>query len=205
LLLTPLGLLRIPVLPFAITTLHIPVIIGGCLLGWKQGAFLGGMFGLASFINNSFIAPGPFSFVFTPFYSMPQRAPELLGNANEIVLSGNFWSILICFIPRIMVGIVAGLTYKLLSKNQTTKYFGAGLAGILGSITNTLLVMGGIALFFGNDFAFARGVIGGIPITMTEIFLATIATNAIGELAVAVVTTIAVVIPLSKMFKTKNG
>ena len=75
------------------TIIHIPVIIGAILLGPARGAFLGGIFGLTSMINNTF-NPNLTSFVFSPFYS--------LGNVH-----GNFKSLMICFVPRILIGVVA--------------------------------------------------------------------------------------------------
>ena len=73
------------------TIIHIPVIIGAILLGPARGAFLGGIFGLTSMINNTF-NPNLTSFVFSPFYS--------LGNVH-----GNFKSLMICFVPRILIGV----------------------------------------------------------------------------------------------------
>ena len=43
---TPLGYLPLGVL--RPTTIHIPVILGSILLGWKKGAALGGLFGLST-------------------------------------------------------------------------------------------------------------------------------------------------------------
>ena len=51
------------------TIIHVPVIIGAILLGPARGAFLGGIFGLTSMINNTF-NPNLTSFVFSPFYSL---------------------------------------------------------------------------------------------------------------------------------------
>ena len=56
---TPLGLIPITPLMKA-TTLHIPVIIGAILLGPADGAILGGVFGIMSFISiltNTIIPP----------------------------------------------------------------------------------------------------------------------------------------------------
>ena len=80
----PLGVTRA-------TIVHIPVIIGSILLGPKMGAVLGGLFGLTSFINNSFISPNITSFTFTPLYSVGE-------------FHGNVWSLVICFVPRILLG-----------------------------------------------------------------------------------------------------
>ena len=188
--------------PFTITTLQIPVIIGASLLGWKQGAILGGMFGLASFINNSFIAMGPLSFAFTPFYSIP---PDLQG--ASVVPGGNFWSIVICFVPRIMVGVVAGLIFKLFANIPKTKMIAGGLAGFFGSLTNTILVLGGIFLFFGNDYSAVKSIIDinagktTIPVTMIDIILLTISTNGLLEIIASTILCGIIIIPLIKVYK----
>ena len=69
---TPLGYLPLGVL--RPTTIHIPVILGSILLGWKKGAALGGLFGLTSLLVNTF-TPNPTSFVFSPFYSRQRLEP----------------------------------------------------------------------------------------------------------------------------------
>ena len=174
------GLGYIPLGAIRITTIHIPVILGGILLGPKYGAVLGGVFGLTSFINNTF-SPVITSFVFTPFYT--------LGDAH-----GNLWSLVICFIPRILIGVVAYYVFvfmdKLLKKRYRTISF--VITGIAGSLTNTILVMNLIYIIFGkqyaavNDHAYEAlygvilGIIGmnGIP----EAIGAAIITSAVGTI-----------------------
>ena len=139
--LTP-GLGYIPLGVIRITTVHIPVIIGAILLGPGYGALLGGMFGLTSFINNTF-SPVITSFVFTPFYT--------LGEAK-----GNLWSLVICFVPRILIGVVAYYVYiglKKLVKSKNSRYIALMGAGIAGSLTNTILVMNLIYFCFGKQYA----------------------------------------------------
>ena len=87
----PLGFTRA-------TIIHIPVIIGSLLMGPKKGAVLGLVFGATSFINNT-MNPTVTSFVFTPFYSLGE-------------FSGGIGSLVICFIPRILVGVVPHYVYK---------------------------------------------------------------------------------------------
>ncbi len=139
---TPLG--YIPVGPVRATTVHIPVILGGILLGPAAGGILGGVFGLTSILINT-LTPTVTSFVFTPFYS--------LGNTH-----GNLWSLCIAMIPRILIGVVAGWVFRLLMRLQKNGSLAAAVAGFLGSMTNTILVMGGIYLFFGPAYAEARGI-----------------------------------------------
>lgn len=140
---TPLG--SLPALgPIVATLSHIPVIIAAIMLGTGAGMAMGFFFGLFSFIVWTFMPPLPIAFVFTPFYSV--------GNA-----SGNIWSLFICFVPRILIGLVAGTVYKVLSKAFSRKtgkdVLIYGLSGIFGSLTNTFLVLGGIYLFFGESYA----------------------------------------------------
>ena len=81
-----------------LSLIHIfPVIVAGIVLGVKGGAIIGSVFGICSIINAT-INPVPTSFVFTPFYSIG-------------AVSGNFNSILIAMIPRIMIGVVSALAY----------------------------------------------------------------------------------------------
>ena len=137
----PLGFTRA-------TIIHIPVIIGSIVLGPKKGAILGGVFGLTSFINNT-LNPTVTSFVFTPFYTMGE-------------IHGGIGSIIICFVPRILVGVVPYFVYKLFSwilqKKSTGTIYALGIAGIAGSLTNTLLVMHLIFFFFKDSYAIANGV-----------------------------------------------
>ena len=163
----PLGFTRA-------TIIHIPVIIGSLMLGPKRGAALGFVFGLTSFINNT-INPSVTSFVFTPFYSLGDY-------------SGGFGSILICFLPRILVGVVPYYVYRLVTKiagkwEKKGTAVGLALAGLSGSLTNTLLVMHMILLFFGHDYAMASEITGNVYLAI----LAVIGINGVPEAIVAAV------------------
>ena len=97
---TPLG--YIPLVVINATIIHIPVILGALFLGPKKGAFLGFVFGLTSFINNTFKAVTPSAFVFSPILA-----------ANVVGVSGIFKSLYICFVPRILVGVIPYYAYLL--------------------------------------------------------------------------------------------
>lgn len=172
----PLGIIRA-------TTIHIPVIIGALVLGPKKGALLGGMFGLTSLINNT-INPTVTSFVFSPVLAM-----EMAG------VKGAVMSLVICFIPRILIGIVPYYVYagirKMMKKGRLSMLTALGTAAVAGSLTNTLLVMNLIYFFFGQQYAVAKempyealygsilGIIGmnGVP----EAIVAAILVTAIGQ------------------------
>ena len=164
----PLGFTRA-------TIIHIPVIIGSIILGPFYGAFLGFVFGLTSLINNTF-NPTVTSFVFTPFYSLG-------------TYSGNFWSLVICFVPRILVGVVPHYVYKGIKKIKNNDVLALGFAGVAGSLTNTLLVMNFIYLFFGQSYAEAKNV---AVSTLYGVILSVIAINGLPEAIVAGILTTAV-------------
>ena len=70
-------------------------------------------------------------------------------------------ALIVCFLPRILTGVVPYYVYRGLQK--LPKKEGPGkisllLAGVAGSMTNTILVMGMIYLFFGSAYAAARGI-----------------------------------------------
>ena len=179
---TNLGLITIPFSPLKVTTLHIPVIIGACLMGPKMGGILGFLFGLLSFISNSFVTPIVTSFVFTPFYS--------LGDYH-----GNFGSLIICFVPRVLIGVFAGLIFQWMANKKCRIYLSGLVAGLIGSLTNTILVMGGIALFFGNEYASAKSS------TLLAVIGTAVGVNGIPEAIVAAILTAAIVTPLFKIRK----
>lgn len=130
------------------TIIHIPVILGALFLGPKNGAILGGIFGLTSLINNTF-NPNVTSFVFSPFYTMGG-------------IHGGVKSLIVCFVPRILIGIVSYYVYnfimKLMKNKTSSRTFAFAAAGVSGALTNTLLVMFGIYILFGTSYSDAKGV-----------------------------------------------
>ena len=100
---TPLG--YIPLVVINATIIHIPVILGALFLGPKKGAFLGFVFGLTSFINNTVKAATASAFVFSPVL-----AYRVAG------VSGIFKSLYICFVPRILVGIAPYFVWLLIRR-----------------------------------------------------------------------------------------
>lgn len=96
---TPLG--YIPLVVINATIIHIPVILGAIFCGPKKGAFLGFVFGLTSFIKNTIMPTSISAFVFSPILA-----------SSFVGASGIVKSTIICFVPRILVGIVPYFVYK---------------------------------------------------------------------------------------------
>jgi uncharacterized membrane protein len=142
---TPLG--YIPLGIINATIIQIPVIIGALFCGPKQGAFLGFLFGFTSFLKNT-ITPATLSaFVFSPVLA-----------ANMFGAKGALFSTFICFLPRIMVGIVPYFVYKGLKNCSKWKTLNFAIAGVLGAFTNTCLVMGSIYFLYKDAYAAAQGI-----------------------------------------------
>lgn len=181
---TPLG--SLPVGPLVATLAHVPVIIAAISLGLGAGAGLGFAAGLFSFIVWTFMPPNPaLAFVFTPFYSFGE-------------FHGNFWSLVICFVPRVLIGVFAALVYRGMARVCRADAVNMGVAAVAGTLANTLLVLGGIYLAFGVDYAAANGIAYGLLLGAIG---TVIATNGVLEIVVAVVAAIAVCTALRKVLK----
>ncbi len=167
---TPLGFIQLPIV--SITMLHIPVIIGAIILGPKEGGFLGLVMGGCSMIR-SFSSATMVSLLINP------------------TTSGNpFASVIMTFVPRILIGVAAGYVYLAMKKKGIATSVSVGTAAVCGSLTNTILFLGSMAVFF-QSFPLAN-------------VLATIVgINSLAEIAAAAVISIAVCIPLMKSMKKK--
>lgn len=171
--LTPLGF--IPIGIFSATTIHIPVIIGAIMLGLRSGVLLGFIFGLVSFLI-AHIHPTPASYFFSP------------------LVSGNFYSLIVCFVPRILIGVVSYYIYNLFKKINVN--LGLILAGLFGSLTNTILVLGFIYLFFAKEYS---DILDTTISKLPYIIFATSAVNAIFEAIIASVFTLLICRILNKL------
>lgn len=139
---TPFGMIQLPVVKA--TTVHIPVILGAILLGPMAGAILGATFGICSMISNT-MAPTLLSFAFSPFMSMTGLAGVLKA----------VWVSVGC---RIMIGVAAAWLWILLKKLKVNSLFALPVAGFIGSMVNTVFVMGSIYLLFTAQYAQAKNV-----------------------------------------------
>lgn len=182
---TPLGF--IPIGPINATTMHIPVIVASIVLGPRLGAFLGGTFGVISLIRSTFI-PTPLSFVFSPFI-------PVIGTDQ-----GSWKALIIALIPRILIGVVPYFVYKGIQKLTKNKVnpLSLFLAGIAGSLVNTILVMNLIYFLFQQDYA---QVLGTNINAVYSAVLAVIFTSGVPEAIVAGLVTAAVSTVLLRMIR----
>jgi uncharacterized membrane protein len=143
---TPLGMIQLPIIKA--TTVHIPVIIGAILLGPMAGGILGFVFGVCSLISNT-MAPTLLSFAFSPFLS----TTGIPGALKAI------WIAVGC---RVLIGVAAGWIWILLKKlhmnRKGLQVVSLAVTGFLGSMVNTIGVMGSIYLLFARQYAEAKEV-----------------------------------------------
>lgn len=159
------NLLPVPIKP---TIIHIPVIIASIIYGPRIGAILGTLMGLISVVTNTLVLL-PTSYLFSPF-----------------VPNGNLNSLIIAMIPRILIGITPYFVYKWM-KNKP----GLVLAGAVGSMTNTVFVLGGIFILF-------SAVYNGDIQAMLALVLSA---NSISEMVISAILTVAIVPALEKFKK----
>ena len=152
------------------------------------------MFGLSSMIKNTLV-PGLSSFVFSPFIPVPGLD------------RGSPWALFICFVPRILVGVTPWLVYTFIKflfrkSNAGIQTVGMVIAGIVGALTNTALVMGSIGVIFTEAYAAAQG----IPADgVLGFILGIVAANGVPEAIVAAVITPAVCVPMVRALKLEKA
>ena len=179
---TPLGMIQLPVIKA--TTAHIPVIIGAIVLGPLAGGILGGVFGICSMISNT-VAPTLLSFAFSPFMT----TEGVIGGLKAI------WISVGC---RILIGVVTGWLWIGLKKIKLNDYIALPIAGFIGSMTNTILVMGSIYFLLAQQYAQAKEV------AVTAAFgliMGTVNVAGIMEAVVALILVTAISKPLLAAFK----
>ena len=183
---TPIGIIDLPLIKA--TILHVPVVIGAVILGPKKGAFLGFLFGLTSLMKN-IMTPSLLSFAFTPTVPVP-------GTGH-----GTPWAIFICFVPRILIGVVPWYFYSFARRLMPQMKDGVRVVllaccGALGAITNTALVMGTIYFALGDAYAIMKG----IPSSeVLGVILGIVFANGVPEMLAA-----AVIVPVVSMAIIKS-
>ncbi len=122
-----LGYIKIG--PLSITTIGIPVVIGAIILGPYYGMLLGFVFGMTSFLQC------------------------FMGDAFGAALVGisPFRTLITCLVPRILVGLVPALLFRLIMKRPTnSRSVAVFVSALAGSLTNTVFFLGFLGLLFGQ-------------------------------------------------------
>ena len=182
---TPLGMIQLPIINA--TTVHIPVILGAILLGPGAGAILGAVFGICSLVSNT-MAPTLLSFAFSPFLS----TTGIPGALKAI------WISVGC---RILIGVVAGWLWVLFTKIKLNQFIALPIVGFVGSMVNTVTVMGSIYFLFAQQYAEAKEV------ALTAVFglvMGTVTASGIPEAIAAAILVLALGKVLVVVFRKMN-
>ena len=165
---TVFNIANIPVGPIVATVYQVPVIIGACLLDVKAGAILGGAWGLLNF-----------------WLAITGQTTDVV--ALTAISEHPFGYFCVSFLPRIAVGIVAGLLAKALcGKDRTVSYL---ITGALGSLTNTVGYLGLLYVLFRDLLARVYAIDMGAVVKMV---LSVATTNGLVEAVVSAILTLAV-------------
>ncbi len=125
---TPLGYLKTGFL--SITFMTIPVIIAAVVLTPLDAAVVGGIFGLTSFIQ-------------------AVTGASLLTNALFQV--NPLFTIILCFVPRVLEGLLGGLLFRAISRFDKTKLISYAAVSLAVPLMNTLFFMSTLFLLFYNS------------------------------------------------------
>lgn len=132
LVITNLGIIPIGAVA-SITILQVPVILICMLAGLPEGLFIGAVFGISSLIRAAMSPSG----VLDPLFVYPWNS----------------------VLPRMLLAIVAWFVWKVLNLiPHMPKIISAGITGFLATIAHTLMVIGCIYLFNGNEVQAAMQV-----------------------------------------------
>ena len=189
---TPLGF--IPIGPFKITIMHLPVIIGAILEGPVVGLVLGLFFGLFS-LYQAVTAP--------------------------TILSPLFMDPLVSVLPRMIIGLTSYYAYAgierlfrnrnlsplpLNAQDGRCKRFFKRTANLLrtntNSLSNTVLVLGAIYLLHAASYAELMGI---KPAVVSATLISTAVVNGVPECLTAIVVTTAVVLAVKKIKFPRKG
>ena len=158
--------------PLPMSFVLVPIVIGACLLGAKEGALLGAVFGVITMVMGV-TSVDVFSF--------------LLWEANP------FWFVVICILKATAAGFCSGLVYKLLGKAFGDKYtyLRTVLASITAPIVNTGIFVVGMLVFFFDTMqglpALFPDAFGQYGSAVELVFLGLAGVNFIGEFVVNLV------------------
>lgn len=164
----------IPVGPLNLTTIHVTVIIAAIVLGPRDGAIVGGVWGLITFIRA---------------YVWPTSPLATIVFVNPLV----------SVVPRILIGVVAGYAFIFL-RNKIKKVPAMCVASILGAMTNTILVLGLIYLLYRGQ---SQALYSLDVKALLPYLLGVIGTNGVPEAILAGIVGPAISVPLLSRLEKK--
>ena len=102
-------------------------------------------------------------------------------------ISGDWRSVIIALVPRILLGYLAGVIFEFIKNKFNNENAAAVIGALIGTITNTVLVLGGIYFFFGTAYADAVNIAYS---SLLAILFGVVTTNGIVEALIGAVVTL---------------
>lgn len=143
--------------PFSISLVLVPIVIGSAMCGWKIGAWLGFVFGIAVLLSGDAAT----------FFAI-----NIPGTVVTVLLKGT------------LCGLVAGLVYKLLEK--VNRYVAVIAAAVVCPVVNTGVFLLGCVVFFMRTIA-EWGAAQGFTNVAGYMFLGLAGGNFLVELAANII------------------
>ncbi len=169
----------IPLGAFQATIVHIPTIITGIVLGPIYGLVMGTLFGLVSLLHA---------------LTRPMAVTDAF-----------FLNPLVSVLPRMLIGLFAGLVYLLLKSilKDNKKPISIGISAGIGSLTNTFFVLLALYLVYAKELVEAFGLEDATALKAMFIGVAT--SIGLVEMAVCIVLVIPIVMAYYKFIKGRGG
>ena len=218
--LTGLGFINIP--PVKATIMHIPVIIGAIIEGPIVGGLIGLVFGLFS-MYQAFTAPMPTSFMFwNPIIALVPRiligvvsyyvyASMIKGSKKNLkatsIISSLILGVLLfvsseALTDSLTISAIIGvlsmiIMFKFKHKNKE-EALSIGTASVIGTLTNTIGVLGLTYVFYLEKYASALGISeNAAKLTLAGIGV----TNGIPEAFISALISIPVILGVRKILR----
>ncbi|MCQ2450784.1 MAG: ECF transporter S component [Clostridia bacterium] len=163
---TPFGYIPTPF--FSITLMTIPVALGAVCIGISGGLYLSFLFGLTSFLM-----------CFNIGY-LPDRTAPLMFDATPV------GTIITCFVPRLIAGLVTALVFWLFKRKGKTGIVPTAFSCALMPILNTTLFLTSYYILFKNTPLAMKGIKALITAAFTinglaELILTLLVAGAVGR------------------------
>lgn len=157
----------------SLTIIHITVIVAAIMMGPADGMLIGFVWGALTVVR-AFIAP-----------SSP---------LDTIIFTNPIVSV----IPRVLVGLVAGLVFRALYRKFKNLSFASIVAAIFGTLTNTILVVALMGTLYTSTLTKSYNVSSA---GLVKVLMGIIGSNGVVEVGAAIVITPLIIQALAKTRK----
>ena len=142
-----------------ITIIHITVIVAAIVLGPKDGAIVGLVWGLGTMVR-AFTSP------------------------TSIIDTTVFTNPVVAVLPRVIVGLVAGYLYLAFKNRFKKRVVAMGIASAFGSLTNTVLVLGLMRVMYASALSQTYATQTDL---LNKLLLIIVGTNGLPEMVAAII------------------